>query len=66
MLVRHGHGQRYGQSFSVQDGKLVADPIDDLPGLEARRAAKGLPPMKDYVRLLGELYSLPVVWPPAR
>jgi hypothetical protein len=38
--------------------------ITDLAGVDARRAAVGLPPMADYVRMLGEMYQLPVVWPP--
>jgi hypothetical protein len=39
--------------------------IADLSRLDALRAAMGLPPMADYVRMLGEMYGLPVAWPPA-
>ena len=63
VLVRQGLPQRYGNSFSVKDGVLVADPIEDLPGLDARRREMGLPPMREYVKALGEAFKLPVQWP---
>jgi hypothetical protein len=65
VLVHRGQPQRYGSQFSVAGGRLVPSPIADLPGLDARRAAVGLPPMAEYARMLGEMYSLPVAWPPA-
>jgi hypothetical protein len=65
VLVNTGHPQRYGSQFSVQNGRLIPDSIEDLPGLEARRAAVGLPGMAEYVRMLGQMYGLPVSWPPA-
>ncbi|HEX5634204.1 MAG TPA: DUF6624 domain-containing protein, partial [Gemmatimonadales bacterium] len=64
VLVRDGRPQRYGNSFSLREGRLVPDPIDDLPGLEHRRAEMGLPAMAEYVRVLGEAYGMPVTWPP--
>jgi hypothetical protein len=63
VLVKTGRPQRYGTSFTERDGRLVADSIEDRAGLEARRAAKGMPPMADYARMLGELYGRPVDWP---
>jgi hypothetical protein len=64
VLVRRGQPQRYGSQFDVVDGRLVPAPVADLSQLDARRAGVGLPAMAEYVRLLGELYGLPVVWPP--
>ena len=64
VLVKSGRPQRYGTSFSVKGDRLVADPIEDLANLAARRAALGMPAMADYARKLGELYGLPVEWPP--
>jgi hypothetical protein len=64
VLVHRGKPQRYGNSFSFKDGRLVADPIEDIGGLDARRAALGLPTMGEYVRHLAELYKMPVEWPP--
>ena len=65
VLVHTGHPQRYGSQFSVQNGRLIPDSIEDLPGLEARRMAVGLPSMAEYVGMLGQMYGLPVTWPPA-
>jgi hypothetical protein len=64
VLVHRGKPQRYGNSFSFKDGRLVADPIEDIGGLDARRAAVGLPTMSEYVRQLGEMYKTRVEWPP--
>jgi len=64
VLVHRGKPQRYGNSFSFKGGRLVADPIEDIDGLDARRAAIGLPPMLEYVRQLGEMYKTSVEWPP--
>lgn len=64
VLVRSDRPQRYGSSFAVVEGRLVAHPIEEFAGLEARRAAVGLPPMAEYVRKLAEVYKLPVEWPP--
>lgn len=62
--VQSGMRQLYGSQFDVVDGRLVPNPTEDLPGLAARRASVGLPPIAEYVRILGEMYRLPVVWPP--
>jgi hypothetical protein len=59
-----GVPQRYGNSFEVVDGELRPHPIENLDGLEARRREVGLPPMADYVKVLAEVYKLPVAWPP--
>jgi len=63
VLVRSGQPQRYGSSFSMVDGRLVADPIEDESRVDARRAEIGLPPMTEYVRLLADAYKIPVEWP---
>ena len=63
VLVRSGRAQRYGSSFSIIGGRLIADPIEDEGNVDARRAAVGLPPMAEYAKLLSELNSLPVEWP---
>ena len=56
--------QRCGNSFQVVDGELRPHPIEDPDGLEAHRREVGLPPMADYVKVLAEVYQLPVAWPP--
>ena len=66
ILVHRGQPQRYGSQFDMANGQLVPEPVDDVAGLDARRASVGLPPMTEYVRLLAEQTKLPVVWPPRR
>lgn len=63
VLVRSGKPQRYGSSFSIVDGRLVADAIEDEEHVDTRRAAVGLPSMAEYVALLRESSGLPVEWP---
>ena len=48
------------------DGRLLPEPVSDTAGLDARRAAVGLPPMAEYVRRMQEQFQVPVVWPPPR
>jgi hypothetical protein len=65
VLLRSGKRQRYGTGFSLQGGRMVLDSVETLDGLDARRAAVGLPPMAEYAKKLAEVYKLPVVWPPS-
>lgn len=59
-----GQPQLYGSSFELVNGRLRPHPIEDPAGLDARRLEVGLPPMAEYARVLGEVYKLPVDWPP--
>jgi len=59
--MHQGLPQRYGMSFSLKEGCLVADSIDAPEGLAERRRAVGLPPMDEYMRLLAEAYQVKVV-----
>lgn len=55
VLVHRGQAQRLGTQFSVgPDGLFRLEPIADTVGLDARRAAAGLLPMRQYVCLLEE------------
>jgi hypothetical protein len=58
-----GRPQLYGSSFSLRDGKLVADSIEDPAGLERRRREVGLPTMEEYAKVLEQVYGFPVVRP---
>ena len=62
--VTAGQPQLYGSSFELVDGRLRPHPIEDPAGVDARRLEVGLPPMAEYARVLGEVYKLPVEWPP--
>jgi hypothetical protein len=51
--VQAGQPQRYGSQFKPPgDTAIELYPVEDLPGLEARRAAVGLPPMAVYACLI--------------
>lgn len=66
IAMHRGRPQRYGTQFSLVDGTMVAHPIADLTALDSLRATVGLPPMSEYAKLLGDVYKLPVQWPPKR
>jgi len=66
MLIESGKPQRYGTSFAIVGGRLVAHPLEDTLHLDERRAAVGLPPMAEHVVLMRDVYKLPVDWQPKR
>ena len=55
VLVHQGKPQRFGSHFNVgPDGVFRFAPASDTAGLDARRSAAGMPPMRQYVCLLDE------------
>ena len=66
LLVESGKPQRYGTSFAIVAGRMVAHALEDTLHVDERRAAVGLPPMAEYVVMLREAYKLPVDWQPKR
>lgn len=64
LRTHDGLPQLYGTQFRIVDGELVPFPIENPEGLDQRRAAVGLVPMTEYVKLLEDLYKGPVKWPP--
>jgi hypothetical protein len=64
VLVNQGKPQRYGNSFLFVNGRLVPHPVENMARLDELRASVGLPPIAEYIRLLGDLYKAPVDWPP--
>ncbi len=54
-----GELQLYGTQLRLEDGRLVLDPIEDADHVDERRAALGLPPLADYVRMVREMYGVP-------
>ncbi|NIT89723.1 MAG: hypothetical protein GWO36_23320, partial [Gemmatimonadetes bacterium] len=54
VLVHRGEPQRYGTQFALEDGRLVAQPVEDPARLDERRRAMELPPMDTYMRALAE------------
>lgn len=63
VLTSAGKRQKYGTQFAQKPGTdtLVLDPVEDLPNLEARRAAVGLMPLDTYLCTLRGIYHRPVV-----
>lgn len=53
VLVAQHKPQRYGTQFTMKDGKLKADPMEDPANVDKRRVAAGLPPLADYACMLG-------------
>lgn len=49
--------QCYGTQFHMVAGVLRMRPCEDVKNLDARRRRVGLPPMREYVRLLQEVYG---------
>lgn len=61
VLRAQGKPQRYGTQFETrEDGVMRMQPVEDEAGLDARRAAMGLPTMVEYKKLLSEAYGQPV------
>jgi len=60
ILVRQGLPQRYAteQATDPETGERRFYPVEDVAGLDARRAAVGLEPVAAYARRIG------VPWPP--
>jgi hypothetical protein len=48
--------QVFGTQADILDGRIVLKPIGDSANVDARRASMGLPPMKEYLRVLDSVY----------
>ena len=57
VAVHRGQPQRYGTQAKLLNGRIVLDPIADSAHVDQRRAAIGLPPLREYVRLLDSMYT---------
>lgn len=53
-----GRLQLYGTQMSLEDGRLVLDPIEAEDSVDRRRAALGLPPLAEYIEQVREAYGL--------
>ncbi len=67
VLLAKGKKQRFGTVALPPkewiEGEPVFQPIDDQKGVDARRAAVGLPPLAEYKELLRTMYKPPDVNP---
>ena len=50
VAVNEGRPQRYGTQFTLVDGKMVPQPIENLDELDERRADMGLQSMAEYTQ----------------
>jgi len=57
---QQGQLQRFGTQFSLVDGRLQLDPIEDSAGVESRRKEVGLPSLAEQAQALAEFYKMPV------
>ena len=53
-LMNDGKKQVYGSQLQIQGGRTRDYPIDDMAGLDARRAAMGLEPYAQYRKRFDE------------
>lgn len=49
--------QRYGTQVICTAGKRVPQPLEDIAGLDSRRAAMGLPSMADYLKSMDKHFG---------
>lgn len=52
-----GEPQMYGTQADLVDGRVVLKALADSANVDSRRAAVGLPPIHEYVRLLDSVYT---------
>lgn len=52
-----GEPQVYGTQAVMRDGRVTISPLRDSGGVDARRAAMGLPPLAEYLRVLDSVYA---------
>ena len=59
VAISHGRPQLYGTQAKLVSGRWVAAPIADSSSVDVRRAKMGLPPLRDYFRVLDSLATAP-------
>ena len=59
VAVAHGRPQLYGTQAKLVSGRWFAEPIADSSSVDVRRAKMGLPPLRDYFRILDSLTGAP-------
>jgi VWFA-related protein len=59
-----GLKQLFGTEATIANGFLVLYPIDAESEVDSRREQYGLPPLRDYIRTLEQIYKLPLIKSP--
>ncbi|HEX7979086.1 MAG TPA: DUF6624 domain-containing protein, partial [Gemmatimonadaceae bacterium] len=57
VATARGAPQVYGTQLSLVAGRAVLKPMIDSAGVDARRATVGLPPLREYLRLIDSAYT---------
>jgi hypothetical protein len=57
--LAEGTPQLYGTQVTIQEGRLVLEPMEDEARVDERRAALGLGPLSEYLERLRQAYGLP-------
>jgi uncharacterized protein DUF6624 len=57
VATARGAPQVYGTQVALVAGRAVLKPIVDSARVDARRASVGLPPLRDYLRLIDSAYA---------
>lgn len=67
LAAARGEPQIYGTQSSLENGRLVLKPIRDSANVDARRAKMGMPPLREYMRVMDSVYlGATPAGPPAR
>lgn len=59
VLLAEGKKQRYGTQVTVVDGKWTPRPLEDEANVDKRRAAAGLSPLAEYLKVIERVYGSP-------
>jgi hypothetical protein len=59
VLLAEGKKQRYGTQVTVVDGNWAPRPLEDEANVDKRRAAAGLSPLAEYLKLIEREYGSP-------
>ena len=57
LILKDGKEQRYGSQLETRDGRLVPQPIEDEAHVDERRAAMGMPPLAEYLKLANAMQA---------
>jgi len=57
VATARGALQIYGTQATLVEGHAVSKPIRDSAGVDTRRAAVGLPPLGEYLRMIDSSYA---------
>jgi hypothetical protein len=60
VLVHQGKEQLYGTQLDISDNKLSFDPIFDEQNVDQRRVELGMPSLKEYKKIIEEVYGMKV------